>query len=606
MKALQIPLLAVSALLASCNYFDDAPTLTSHFPEDSETGVSLNAVVVMNFSEDISNASVTTDRLKLTNEATQAEIPGDIRVTDEVAVFVPQGRLSPLTSYRVWVSSLVQSTEGKRLPHDVTWTFTTRATGAEDDSIVYVEPSDFLAGEASVTLKAVAENERVTVIPVHASQSFSSNLGGTTGLDYTISTTGLSSTTARTALTKPAKNATPPRHSPKLKERWAMVNELDRARKRELNPVYAATEPFGKCVGPYSVGKSCAFVVIDAYDVDREIQTTLRRVSANAYWFVDQDDAGDFSEADLSRLEASFEQLAVPVDTRNFGDFPDSDSNGRIMIVLSHRLLDGSTRSGSLGYVAPWDFYPDGTFNGVTSNEGDIFYAATPAEVEALGYDRAEYFDEVMASTLVHELKHLIAVGTRLLNDRDVEELWLEEPSAVAAEELAGFGSPTGSTQAFASYALENPSAFSVWYDGRPSGREQNYSIYGFNFLFLWRIAERQGHSSFWRDWVAGPGNGISNLEAHAGESFESLMQDFALTLLLDHENHLSGYDYDSLDLRDGSWDNPALKPLTGSVSGSTRSMDFFAGMGQGQDARVTLRSSDLAPYFLIVRHRLH
>jgi hypothetical protein len=205
----------------------------------------------------------------------------------------------------------------------------------------------------------------------------------------------------------------------------------------------------------------------------------------------------------------------------------------------------------------------------------------------------------------VHELKHLIASGVRILNDRDVEELWLEEASAVAAEELAGFGSQLGDPQAFASAALSNPAAFSVYTEGRPTSLEQNYALYGFNFLLLWRLAEQRGHDTFWKSWVAGPTNSFANLEVHAGRSFESLMADFALTVLLDHANVLAGYDFQSLNLRDGSWDLPELKPLVDGIKGSVKSMSYYAATGQGQDATLVLKSEDLAPHFLIVRHPL-
>ena len=54
-----------------------------------------------------------------------------------------------------------------------------------------------------------------------------------------------------------------------------------------------------------------------------------------------------------------------------------------------------------------------------------------------------------MPSTMVHELKHLIATGRRILAGNDVEDLWIEEGSAMAAQQLAGMGTEVNEVEGY-------------------------------------------------------------------------------------------------------------------------------------------------------------
>jgi hypothetical protein len=235
---------------------------------------------------------------------------------------------------------------------------------------------------------------------------------------------------------------------------------------------------------------------------------------------------------------------------------------------------------------------------GVRSNEADVFYAATPGSLS--GLPRNDYFQTVMPSTMVHELKHLIMYSERLPKSLSSEDSWWEEGAAVAAAELAGYGSHVGRTQDYAQLALAAPQSFRLIYQSRDElSAEEQITMYGYNFLMLWRIAEKVGHDNFWKRWTAGPQVGIANLEAHTGQSLPEMMLDFATTLLLDGTNE--GFDYQSLSLRDGTWQPLGYSALS-STQGSARSMAYYLGRGMGGNASITIQSQHSQPYAVVVR----
>ena len=205
----------------------------------------------------------------------------------------------------------------------------------------------------------------------------------------------------------------------------------------------------------------------------------------------------------------------------------------------------------------------------------------------------------------MHELKHLISYGVRLssspIEQVQLEPRWAEEASGVAAEELSPYGSAvTGYAQSRA--FLGEPENFRVVSDINSGAQEASY--YGYNFLLFWRIAERVGHENFWKTWTAGPEIGIANVEKNAPAlgSFADMMADWGTTLMFDGTGLVSGYDYTKLDLRDGTWQPLAYRPLGGPVTGATRSLAAYVGRGTGQDVTLTIETDDPTPYAVVVR----
>lgn len=582
------------------------PIIKSISPASGAANVSIHAVVAISFSEKMEASSFEQGGFKLVAAVSQNTVPGSLAVSGEQVTFTPDASLEPTTAYQIKLAASVASEDGGKLGQARVFNFVTRAA-LGSGAVTFVEPADFVAGRAEVTLSNLSATENVLVIPVHATQAVTRGFS-TDGFDYTIYSTGVLSLGATSFKTAPLASAQTTvtrefrRHPKNFKRYWEALKKLSPDEKRNANLRRAsAPASFGKCAAPYTLGQQCTFKVIDYNDTFVNVTTTLKHVSGEAYFFVDNNDLADYADAELAQLGSSLDTVSIPSNRRHFGELPDTDGNGKVIVVLTRELIDPVAKTGAFGYVAPWDLYPDGTIS-QPSNEGDIFYAASAARVQALGYTRQDYLAEVMPETMVHELKHLVAIGGRLLNDLDTEDLWLEEPSAIAAEELAGFGTGTGGTQSMARYALAHPENYRLEWDGRPTDLDEEYSMYGFNFLFLWRVAEARGHDPFWKEWIAGPGTGIANLEAHAGVSFRSLMTDWAVTLGFDHQGRIPDFDYDSINLRDGSWSKLGIKPLDAAVTGSVRSAAYYLGGGLGTSATIRLESSYLSPYFVVVR----
>ena len=474
-------------------------------------------------------------------------------------------------------------------------------------SVTILQGDAFEKGMASLTLPDLSSGERVAVIPVYGTQDVN-----VPDIRFSVGTAGL-----KTALTPTAKPDKTEALSPKalqekrrlerFQETSAQAAELRRAGTSNLKEArqLGAQNLDDNCPAPYAVGTTkCDFYFYNfEADEERLIDTTLRFESANAYWFVDDAYADEFTPEQLTRLAQIFEEDIVPVDTQYFGPFPDFDNNGKIFIVFSQ--LD------AYGYVDYNDFFDNDEVlaeTGYHSNEGDIFYAYLPSDNEAFGFDYESYFTENLPSTLVHELKHLIAGGIRLSAPEDefigLEESWAEEASAVAAEELSPYGSAvTGYAQSAAGDALADPEAYRIVDDDEEAGPE-GFSYYGYDFLFLWRVAERVGHENFWKPWTAGPETGVANIEKNAAElgSFADMMTDWAVTVMFDHTGKVSGYDYEGLNLRDGTWQNPWYSAPLSADSSRTRSLAYYVGYGDDRDAAVTVRSSDPEARVAVVR----
>ena len=310
--------------------------------------------------------------------------------------------------------------------------------------VLVLKGDDFGSGGTTVTLRNVGANESVAVIPLYAAQSLAPD-----AVQYRVTPTGLTAP-AVAAQNVPAARAAPSpeqrrlqEHLSHLEENRRLAQKLRRAGVKPLGQGLSPTDLGTNCPAPYTVRSTvCDFYVDPAGDVEEAlVNATLRFESVNAYWFIDNAYANELSQEELVRMGQIFEDELVPVDTQYFGNFPDADGNGKIFIVFSS--LD------AYGYVSYADLFDDSDWFanfGYHSNEGDIFYAFLPSDNLKAGRTREDYFAASLPSTLVHELKHLIAAGIRLRLPGGfdaLEPIWSEEASAVAAEELSPYGSAT-------------------------------------------------------------------------------------------------------------------------------------------------------------------
>ncbi len=130
-----------------------------------------------------------------------------------------------------------------------------------------------------------------------------------------------------------------------------------------------------------------------------------------------------------------FDTLTWPALVSYFGDplAMDQvlDGDGRVAFVFTPIV----NRVGAAGFVVSCDFYPER--NAPSSNTGELAYIFTP-ERRGAGYAglTAEAWKWQVRSVLTHEAKHLAGYAQRMAAGLGPEEAWLEEGSAVLAEEV--------------------------------------------------------------------------------------------------------------------------------------------------------------------------
>lgn len=468
----------------------------------------------------------------------------------------------------------------------VSATFSRQASGA----LTVYGPDDFNEATLTIQLPGLQASDYVALVPIYAGQDSSGT--DPDGIQYAIDVQNVASA-SWTPAASAASGPSIPADTVALRASRAFIARARASGRQPLNRQVWVQGFSDNCPEPYQVGVTqCDFWVFTDLSTSPPTQTlintTVRYVSKSAVWFVEDGLSGDdaLADSELAALANTFENTVWPTIVTNFGNAQDFDGNGKIFIVLSPNVGN----AGLFGYVYSADLYPD-TGSPPRSNEGDIFYATTPGPpINRYSWTRDAFLNTALPGTMAHELKHLVATGYRVVNGYPLEEAWIEEPSAEVAKELSGFGTAYGRIQQRADAALANPEAFRIVYASRPSG-EEGRAIYGFNFLMLWRAHEKVG-ATLWKPWVQSNLVGIANFEAATGQNFADALVDWALALLFDGTGQLSGYEYQNLDLRDGSWQTLHYQPLTSVSNRTLRSMAFYVGRGTGADASIALTVS--------------
>ena len=289
---------------------------------------------------------------------------------------------------------------------------------------------------------------------------------------------------------------------------------------------------------PPSLGDSVSFdlIVLPQSREDRPgrrvTSATLRTISANAYFFVEDD--ADVSDDEIEDAARVFEEEVWPKVTDAFGPPPSPGVDGDPRIYILHADLG----AGLGGYVSGEDFYPTEVVP--HSNGREILYMNLSVSLGSSGY----------ANVLAHELQHLI-------HDRndDGEEAWVNEGlSEFAATLVRGSG---GSVAAF----LDRPDTqLNTWEQGPAVSAHYDAS----DLFFTYLLEQSEGGS---RQLAAEPGDGIAGVRAFLQAngypgSFAELVADWTVANLLDQPEGPYGY-------RDRELDTPVkLEVLPGQDEG--------------------------------------
>ena len=289
-------------------------------------------------------------------------------------------------------------------------------------------------------------------------------------------------------------------------------------------------------------------------------------------------------------LGQEFDGAMYPKLLANFGNPLALDSlldrDGRIAMVFSPVV----NSYGIGGFVVSCDFYPESV--APSSNTGEIFYAQVPLTPGG-GFNgfSGEVWRWLTRTIAMHEAKHITAFAERLSRGAPIEDTWLEEASAVLAEELWSRGiyfnnwkgdatyrstiycdvRPTWDECAGRPFSMFNAFAFLYDYvtqlDRKTPLGPTSYddaTFYGSGWSFLrWAVDQSATtEADFLKQLIQEPAlTGVANLEARSQRPFPEMLPEWADALYHD------------------SWALPPTRP-TWSMP-SWKLDDIFAGMRQ-------------------------
>lgn len=292
--------------------------------------------------------------------------------------------------------------------------------------------------------------------------------------------------------------------------------------------------------------------------------------------------AGKMDDA-YRTLGEEFDNVQWAIISTHFGNplayDPQTDRNGRILMVFSRVVND---LDDAVAFTSTGDFYP--VTSCAASNSGEIFYGMVPTE-NAGGYgdgtaNYVENWQGLMRSIVIHEVKHITAFAEKFARNGAssprLEERWLEEGTAVIAEELFartvyGYGryGNTNFEQSLFCETRPDPARqplqcrnkppimlvyFELLHDYLaamttlsplgPTPGSDDLSYYGSAWSLLRWAADQFGadEAAFFRALVQEHSlRGVANLEARTGQSFIDLIGDWGIASALDDHPDLSG-----------------------------------------------------------------
>ena len=271
---------------------------------------------------------------------------------------------------------------------------------------------------------------------------------------------------------------------------------VDLAARLRGAPPPAATPP---TAAPLELGHREDFTIVSALDASaRNITATLRAVSDNAYWFVD--DAVQVDQPNLERSARIFEDRVWAPVTGAFGGIRNPGVDGDPRLFILHTELDAA-----LGYFRESDGFPAEVHP--QSNEREIIY---------IGVNRLRVGGGAYMSVIAHELQHAIH-----FNQDAGEEAWVNEGLSELASELAGYEAES------VSHFLRKPGTqLNYW----PESPADSIPSYGAAALFFKYVAQRVGGVQRLADLASEPLDGIDGVDAFLrkhGMTFEEIFADW-------------------------------------------------------------------------------
>ena len=309
------------------------------------------------------------------------------------------------------------------------------------------------------------------------------------------------------------------------------------------------------------------------------ITAVARRVGENVIFVEDvENPPGGFTADQYGALSEFFDEDNLPTLVDYFGEIPDIDDNGRVVVVVTRKLNEWLETFGAIGFVTAVDLVDRGTCP--SSNTGEFYYSIAPDPSGEAGrpFQAVDMFF-TQRILLAHEVAHVIQFGRRFMVPDATAFLpaWQAEGQATLAEEVVGFavrdrapGNNYGEAVILEDVALNwHLGAFGdlVSYFGfrnpntRVAGAPERCTflsnlgpcvggmIYGVSWSFLRWLSDTfgpampGGEQAIHRALIEHPGEGVTNLEEVVGAPMEDLLPKWAASLYLD--DRVEGLDPD-------------------------------------------------------------
>ena len=293
-----------------------------------------------------------------------------------------------------------------------------------------------------------------------------------------------------------------------------------------------------KNVSPMSVGDQQEFWITSTVDGSTTtITATLRVISDNAYWFMDN--TIGIAQADLERAAQVFEERVRPAIVDSFGDIRNPGIDGDPRLVVLHSKIDGAA-----GYYSSKDEYPVEVHP--SSNQREIIYI----DSEQL-YPGSELYFTVLA----HEFQHAVH-----FNQDGGEESWVNEGLSELAVKVAGY--EITSPYAF----LPRPNTQLNYWPELPAVRRLPH--YGGSALFFIYLAQRVGATEQLKGLMTEQMDGVDGVDSFLREfglRFEDVFADWVIANYLDADDEKYGYVnakvrvYEDRPLEDGAGHEESL-----------------------------------------------
>lgn len=316
-----------------------------------------------------------------------------------------------------------------------------------------------------------------------------------------------------------------------------------------------------------SVGDRRSFQVYNKDDKFTTVTAEVKHVSARAVLYQDVNaPAGGFTDEDFASFAAVFDDPIFTIEASVFGQPPDIDGNGRIVIlftpVVNELTPAGAGSSVVAGFFYGIDLYPKTTY--ANSNEAEIFYSIVPDPSGRHGNVRSRDFVlRVVPPVLAHELQHMIHFEERRKVGASQDVLWLSEGLAHMAEELvAAEFERRGDHDRATLFRRENHDRayrylqamdrHTILEEKNPGTLESR----GGAWLFLQYLAGHFGGDAVLRALTRSARDGVENVEAATGTTWAELFARWSVALWADDAPELAGvpvdpaYTFPDFDLR--------------------------------------------------------